>query len=340
MIAYFSGVASNGEPQEGHVEPKQGLFLSSNEQAISGYRPEQVQYICIRLAMFADGVRDIAKAAVWTWNAIEFAKQDAVSSNVIRFACWHAIPAALLSNDFVRAAQLVELMGATDATGLIDTVKATPEIKATADEILRVQYVVDSAPKGPKSVMSALPALPIVVRLASLQFQGRPSAAIVESLEAIESVIPKEAQPENFVAETRKALVEEADWKALWEEGGEGIKAHRYIQGLVLCIGAVSRAPVTQSLYLQISLAQNLEGFFKPCRSVYREIVAPFFVAYWERAIADSVGLFRTAHAYTQRQLQLADGSPEGTRKLLSAMRFCLGAEFPKPQMEWLDGSQ
>src|SRR5713226_9870084 len=91
---------------------------------------------------------------------------------------------------------------------------------------------------------------------------------------------------------------------------------------------AMDKAPVAQSLYLQVSIAQNFEGFFKTCPSLYREIVAPFFVAYWEQTIAESTGLFRTALAYTRRQLQAADGSAKRTRKLLSAMRFCLGVKL------------
>ena len=65
------------------------------------------------------------------------------------------------------------------------------------------------------------------------------------------------------------------------------------VRGLILCIGAMDKAPLSQSLYLQTYIAENLEGFFKTCPSVYREILAPFFVAYWERAIAETTGEFR-----------------------------------------------
>src|ERR1700721_1976743 len=106
-------------------------------------------------------------------------------------------------------------------------------------------------------------------------------------------------------------------------------RAHEYVRGFVLCIGAIDKAPIPESLYLQTYIAQNCENFFKSSPSIYREIVAPFFVAYWERTITQSTGLFRTSLVYTQRQLQVADGSAEGTRKLLSAMRFPYGFKFP-----------
>src|SRR5216683_7641722 len=93
---------------------------------------------------------------------------------------------------------------------------------------------------------------------------------------------------------------------------------------------AMDKAPVAQSLSLQVSIAQNFEGFFKACPSLYREIVAPFFAAYWERTIAQTTGEFRTAQAYTPQQLPAADGSAKGTRTLLRAMRFCLGVKLPE----------
>jgi hypothetical protein len=164
------------------------------------------------------------------------------------------------------------------------------------------------------------------------------TAATKASLAAIESVIPPEVQPENFVGQIRRALVDEPDWETLWNAGSAAFGAHEYASGLVLQIGAIDKAPIPQSLHLQVYVAQYLDGFFKSFPSLYREIIAPFFVAYWKRAIDESLA-FRTALAYTQRQLQVADGTPVGTRKLLSAMRFCLGVKLPGPQMEWLDGS-
>ena len=336
VIAYFSGVAHNGRPQQGHIEPKQGLFLSSNDQAYTGYRPEQLAYVCVRLAMFADGVKDVSKAAAWTWKAIERAKQTPAELNVVRLACWHAMPAALLCDDFARAAQLASLMLGTDVKEVIANAKTSSEIDPTGT-ISRVEAFVASAPHAPESGLRVIPIVPIVLRLASLQFRGQPAAATAESLAVIESVIPKDLQPENFVAETRRALGDEADWRFLWNDGCRAIQAHEYIRGCILCIGSMAKAPVTQSLHLQVSIAENLEGFFRPCPSVYREIVAPFFLAYWEQVITQPSGIFRTALTYTQRQMRSTDGSPRGTRKLLSAMRFCLGISLPESQMTWLD---
>jgi hypothetical protein len=114
------------------------------------------------------------------------------------------------------------------------------------------------------------------------------------------------------------------------------MRGSQYARGLILCLGAMERAPIIQSLYLQTSLAQQFEGFFRSSPSIYREIIAPMFKAYWERTLANST-VFRTGTSYTTRQFELADGSPNGTRRLLSAMRFCIGVKLPDETMAWLE---
>jgi len=337
VIAYFSSLALYGKPQDGQVELRQGLFLASNERAQTGYRTEQLAYICIRLGMFADAVGDVSKAALWTWRAIESAKNIPDAWNPIRMASWHAIPATLLSDDFVHAAELVDIMMAADVDHVGAAAKTEGSEGKTASEFEALPATVASAAR--KSLLLVTPIVPIAMRLAFLQFRGGTTATTDASLQAIESVIPPGTQPENFVREIRRALVDETDWRVLWNDGCRAFEAHEYVRGCVLSIGAMNKAPVSQSLYLQVTIAQNFEGLFRPCQSLYREIAAPFFAAYWERTAEDSTGVFRTAQAYTQRQLKVADGTPEGTRRLLNRMRFCLGVKLPQKAMEWLDAS-
>jgi len=90
---------------------------------------------------------------------------------------------------------------------------------------------------------------------------------------------------------------------------------------------------------MQTYLAQHFDKLFKTCPSIYREIIAPFFLAYWGRTVALPTALFRTSLTYTQKQLRVVDGSADGTRKLLSAMRFCLGVTLPEETQNWLDSS-
>jgi hypothetical protein len=228
VIASISGVVYNGKLQEGHVEPEQGLFLSSNQQAHTGYRPEQLAYICMRLAMFADGVDDIFTAAGWTWRSIEYAKKIPTAWDAVRLGSWHAMPAALFDDDFVLAAQLVGVMIALDVSEIISTVKSSSGTDAS-----------EKAPAGSKSILRIIPIVPIGIRLAFLQFFGATAAATAASLAAIESVIPPEHQPEDFVREMRRSLIEETDWQVLWNDGCGAFRAHEYVRGCVLSIGAI-----------------------------------------------------------------------------------------------------
>jgi hypothetical protein len=289
--------------------------------------------------MFAEGVRDISRAAAWTWKAIEFARQIPSAWNVVRLQGWYAMPAALLADDFLQAAKLATVMTEGGLDSITATIKESTNINAT-DRISPFEALAASAPPGAQeSSLLVVAFLPIAVRLAFLGFRGKAVADTALSLAGIESVIPPDLRSGNFVAEMRRALVNEIDWHVLQDAGFHAIQSHEYLRGYVLCIGAIDKAPVAQSLYLQTFLAQQLEGFSKMCPSIYREIVAPFFVAYWERMIAQSAGLFRTSLTHTQRQLHSANGSSDGTRQLLSAMTFCLGVTLPDHTMKWLEPS-
>lgn len=245
----------------------------------------------------------------------------------------------LLSDDFDRAARLVAVMTAADENSIVAKVNASVGV-AGAGKVSGIEEVLASVPSGTaESLVGVIPIVPIAIRLDFRQFRGGTTAATGTSLAAIESVIPPNIQPENFVREMRRALVDETDWHVLWADACRAFQAHEYVRGYVLCIGAMDKAPPSQSLYLQISIAQNFEGFFKPYPSLYKEIVAPFFVAYWEQTLAEYTCLFRTALTYTQRQLQTTDGSPKGTRRLLRAMYFCLNVELPSAAVQWLNSS-
>jgi hypothetical protein len=334
VIAYFSGIGKNGKPQEGHVEPEQGLFLSSDGEAHTAYRPEHLSYICIRLAMFADALRDIPKAAAWTWKAIELAKENPSARITVSQQSWYAMPAALVADDFVKAARLAAIMTQTDIDTIALALRASVGVVSTKTAAAFEDMVGSAALKSGLRLISIIP---IVVRLALLQFRGMASPAIASYLMEIESIIPTQLQPENFIAEAKRSLIDETGWTVLRDDGFRAIQTNEYIRGFVLCIGAMGKAPTAQSLYLQTYLAQQFEQLFQTRPSIYREIIAPLFLAYWERAIALSATLFRTSPAYTRQQLRCVDGSAAGTRKLLSAMRFCLGVTFPEETQDWLD---
>jgi hypothetical protein len=107
--------------------------------------------------------------------------------------------------------------------------------------------------------------------------------------------------------------------------------------GYVLCLGAMRQAPVSAVLCLQAMLAEHLDHFAALTPSLYREVIAPLFRVYCEKTVDHSAATFRTGLSYTKRQLELADGSAAGTRKLLVGMGFCLGLSFSEKMKAWLN---
>lgn len=85
-------------------------------------------------------------------------------------------------------------------------------------------------------------------------------------------------------------------------------------------------------------LAEHLEGFFSAAPSIYRNVIAPMFQAFWRHVIDHSLVLFNTPQMYNRQQLQLADGTPRGTRLLLAAIVSCLGARVTPKTAAWLKG--
>jgi hypothetical protein len=156
------------------------------------------------------------------------------------------------------------------------------------------------------------------------------------SLADIERIMPVEQQPESFGEALRRSLLEDTAWDVLQAEGYDAMRNSQYARALILLVGAMQKAPLIQSLYLQTYLAQNFAQWFSSAQSIYREIITPMFRAYWEHVLATSTE-FRTGMSYTKRQFDLLDGTLEGVRKFLAAIRFCLGARLPEDTMNWLN---
>jgi len=337
VLMYYGDVAQHGKDKTRYTEPEQGLFLSNNSQAHTFYKIEHQSYICIWLAMFADALRDIDSAAAWSWRAIDNAKQIPAAWMGVGLPSSYAAPSALLANDFRRAAKLASILTSIDSAEIAAAVKTAAASAGLEETIAEYQVIEAASPaEGRRSVMRVIPLLPMAIRLAYLQLRGTTKEETVAYLKEIETVMPPDVQPESFCAALKRALIDDTDWQTLQQEGCDAMRGSQYARGLILCLGAMERAPIIQSLYLQTSLAQQFEGFFRSSPSIYREIIAPMFKAYWERTLANST-VFRTGTSYTTRQFELADGSPNGTRRLLSAMRFCIGVKLPDETMAWLE---
>lgn len=336
-LVYFSDVMHNGKPREGHQEPEQASFLG-NRDAHPSYKDEQQSYICLRLAMYADGLGDLAGAAKWIYRAIERASEFPQAWTGLRVQCILALPQVLLTNDFGRAAELATLVSEQDPDKLVAQGKslATEAGTDVATKAAEIETAMVGVP--PEARLQAFlmhPFVPIAARLVTLSLEGAPPEQVEDYLVQIEKHVPANRAPFGFVNDLRRALIARDDWNALHHEGYAAIPANDLIHGYVLVMGAMRNAPADAALGLQIMLAEHLEGFFGTAPSICRYVIAPMFRSYWEQVINQSLVLFQTPEAYNRRQLRLADGSPKGTRQLLAAMATCLGIKVPPKMAEW-----
>lgn len=338
-LVYFSDVMEKGKPAAGQLEPEQGRFLGSRE-ALPFYREEQKSFICIRLAMFADGLRDMTATGTWTWRAVAIARECPAAWTTTRLQCFRAMPAALPSNNFTRATELAVLMGEADPNDLISRTKALVSATATdpSAKVAEIDAMV-AATTPPKLLPFLLvrPFVPIAVRLVDLSLRGASRDEILGYLAEVEALLPADHPPQGFVADLRRILIEDTDWQTMQQQGYDAVTANDLVHGYILCLGAMRHAPVPAALYLQAMLAEHLDHIAITTPSLYREVIAPLFRTYWEKTVEQSAAVFRTGLSYTKRQLELADGSDVGTRRLLVAMGFCLGLAVSEKMKAWLN---
>jgi hypothetical protein len=286
--------------------------------------------------MYAEGLDEIDRAAQWIAQAVSYAHEYPGAWADVRFLCVLALPSVLVANDFNRAAETAALVSKTE----LDQVVTPEESIATATATVptakasKIEGVVAAAtPEVTNKAFLMHPFVPIAVRLTTLSVRSATPDQIADYLAQIDNHVPGDHAPVGFTADLRRGLIDRDDWHLLHREGFEAVKANDLVHGYVLCLGAMLSAPAPATLYLQTMLAQHLEGFATSAPSVYRHVIAPMFRAYWERVIDASVVLFHTSLYYTRRQLELADGSPTGTRRFLSAMCICLRAKMPEETM-------
>jgi hypothetical protein len=178
---------------------------------------------------------------------------------------------------------------------------------------------------------------PITLRLATRVLQGASTEEISAAITAVQVETEEVPESEDFAPALRRSFIDEVDWKTLADEAVAAHGEFDYVKAQTLTAGAILKSPPGQSLYLQVRSMETLGRLFSGGSSLYSAIVAPFFVEYFKAQAARTDHPFRTAQAYTLRQFELSDGSVEGTRRLLSAMRFCMGIALPPDAMSWLD---
>ena len=168
----------------GYVVPEQGWFLSSREDLAKAFQPEQTSYICIRVAMFADGLRDFEKAENWTLRAISLAEKHEEARDVVATQAKYAFPSLLLKDDFARAGKLFSLFAKSTQSSITQRLNSAAGTRTPEQEEL-VRAALSNSPAPAISLSKSSSAIPITLRLATRLLQG---ASVEEVAAAIAAV--------------------------------------------------------------------------------------------------------------------------------------------------------
>jgi hypothetical protein len=129
------------------------------------------------------------------------------------------------------------------------------------------------------------------------------------------------------------------DWNSLYGLVAKYYREGKIGVGMIAMVGCILYSPVRQSLAFQVSFAQTLAKVFPKRSSIWREIVEPFFIAYWRQTASAGDVVFRTSQSYACRRVDDVTQGEQGTRlrRLLREMVFCVGLTVPDEDRVWLE---
>jgi hypothetical protein len=244
-----------------------------------------------------------------------------------------SIAPALLNADYAKVIRLARMMAEADVpkasmlagVGLRD-----------AGQQLQVQELFSHPATAPMAML--LSAVPLAFRLATLKLQGTSEAVIIRAIDDVSLGLSGSPNQDIIVTALQGALVGDIALSELRRRGNDLVpRLNDTAAGMIYMIGLATRSPLAQALHDQVWLLQNGERLFASMPSIRRELIYPFFVAFWTHAASVETHRFRTAEAYTRRSIESVDvRSIKGVKQLLTTMSFCLGVTMPKDLDDWL----
>ncbi len=336
-ITVYSDIAYDGAARVGFEEPNQGWFTQSREKLADGYKPDQVAYICVRIAKLAAGIGDLRLASEWTWKALEFSEGSGEARRVVSQFVLYGLAWELSEDRFDRAGQLCRVYLSLRINELLANRQHASDAEKSEHEAMLANFEKSSVPA--MSLMRLRGVMPIVFRIAMMTLRGVNQVEIEKAIALLDNEVVAIPESEGFVEALRTCFIEDHGIEALRAECVAAHGKSQYLKSYTFMLGELIRSSAQQSLYLQVTMMETLGRVFSDEMPIYRNMVAPFFVEFWKAQAEKSLHPFRTAHSYTTRQFDLSDGTVAGTKKLLTAMRFCLGASLPEDAMSWLASS-
>jgi len=331
---YFSGMSLWGKISDPNFAiPKPGLFLALDNMPVEKYQPIQDGLLLLRTAMFAEGVADSASSAKWATRAFTEAQRQSGADLLDSFG-WLPIPDFVETADYERAIQSAyafSKLHKPDETSLRTFELDEPDRK-------RVEEIYTEPKTLERALLFGL--VPIALRLATLRFDRDITQDLAAVTSAMEQLSPEPDDPWKQAAQFFQSMFsDEKTWRQWHDEIAPLYANNRWALAILASLASVLESPLLQSLGSQIGLARTLEQVFKISPSIRGKFMAPFFVRYWQAAIASNVGQFRTSAAYTQKAYSEAASLPPLIRvkKLLATMVFCTNLSLPPDLSAWLD---
>lgn len=336
-ITVYSDIAYDGAARIGFEEPNQGWFTQSREKLADGYKPDQVAYICVRIAKLAAGIGDLRLASEWTWKALEFSEGSGEARRIVSQLVLYGLPWELGEDRFDRAGQLCRVYLSLQMNELLANRQYASDAEKSEHEAMLANFEKSSA--SAMSLMRLRDVMPIVFRVAMMTLRDVDKVEIEKAIVSLEKEVGTIPESEGFVEALRTCFIADQGIEALRADCLAAHGQSQYLKSYTFMLGELIRSSAQQSLYLQVKMMETLGRIFSDEMPIYRNMVAPFFAEFWKAQAEKSLHPFRTAHSHTTRQFDLSDGTIAGTKRLLSAMRFCLGASLPEDATSWLASS-
>jgi hypothetical protein len=332
FAVHMSTIVHTGKPPiiANYVAPEQGSFLGLDSVDVNSFNSAQRAFLRIRMAIFAESIGKVRAAGRWADDALRVAAETPDARTIYSFA-WLSIAPAMLIDDYDKAVSVTLLM----ANAPVPEAVALARIGITDSTAQQGVQKIFRDP-GKTSIAMLVGPVPIAFHISTLKLQGLAEQEINAKIEHVATLL-SDGGHRNISTALKEAFVEAVSWAELWNRGSQ-LMSSDTAAGIIYFVGAVMCSPLHDALAIQIWLARHGEKLFEQQQSMQREIIWPFFGAFWNHAVSASALEFRTAESYTRSRIGVASpcSSIAQVKLLLNSMAFCLGGQLAPDSRDWL----
>jgi hypothetical protein len=295
VSGYFSSVASSGSPPkqtasgEPYAAPQRGMFLGDNVGLIEFYGRVKDHNLLAQLAMYADGIGRDDSAKSWALKAV----RDATAAGdvgAVSLSTIIAAPRLITSDQYDEAVRIAVVGGKASAEGM-------NRLRASADKPdWLVQREEPSTEADEYSLLLA--ALPAALRIArGVSARNDVQVATRSMSGACEAAAGQSNNPDLWTSlavlfadmfiDKRPLAYLHAEANRLGERWGDTVRAIAYVGASV-----AADAPLKHSLILHDQVFRFARRMLQRRSSVYRLLLDPFVVEFWERALVEQAFQF------------------------------------------------